>query len=184
MTKQCKQCFLFKKLSEYSPKENGRCASRCKTCIAANKKAKYVPKVYKGKLDLVFGKKECITCFKIVSLSEFYSYIKNSKTYYRSSCNGCLAKIKQDKLSGVRQFIFLYLKDHPCTDCGEQDPIVLEFDHISNKEHNISFMISSNFSIDSIKNEILKCEVRCANCHRRKTAKDQDWHKWVCSVNG
>ena len=72
-----------------------------------------------------------------------------------------------------------YLSTHPCIDCGESDPIVLEFDHISNDK---LFIISkaicgSTRSWSSILNEIQKCEVRCANCHRKKTARDLNYYK-------
>jgi hypothetical protein len=62
-----------------------------------------------------------------------------------------------------------YFQSHPCTDCGETDPMVLEFDHLGNK----SFAISQGFSgrnWQTILNEMAKCEVVCANCHRRRTA--------------
>ena len=76
-----------------------------------------------------------------------------------------------------RRFILEYLKLHPGVDCGETDPVVLEFDHIKNKKKIISDMVT-NHSLDKIKEELLKCEVRCANCHRRKTAKDYNWYKY------
>jgi hypothetical protein len=75
-------------------------------------------------------------------------------------------------------FIYNYLLTHPCVDCGETRPPVLEFDHINNdKEFNISHMVSSAFSIKRIEAEITKCEVRCANCHRIKTAKQYEYRK-------
>lgn len=56
-----------------------------------------------------------------------------------------------------------------CTDCGENNPIVLDFDHIRDKKYNISRMIHDGFSWSSIKKEIEKCQVVCANCHRIRT---------------
>lgn len=75
--------------------------------------------------------------------------------------------------------IIEYLLDHPCVDCNENNIIVLEFDHInpSEKSSNISVMASGNYSWKRIKEEIDKCEVRCANCHKIKTAEQQGWKK-------
>jgi hypothetical protein len=73
-----------------------------------------------------------------------------------------------------------YLLDHPCEICGEDDPIVLEFDHIdtSIKKTTISRLISGHASWDRIMIEIEKCRVLCANCHRRYTYEQQNhWGK-------
>jgi DNA-binding NarL/FixJ family response regulator len=56
-----------------------------------------------------------------------------------------------------------------CTDCGETNHIVLDFDHLHNKKYNISRMIHDGFSWKAIAKEIEKCEVVCANCHRIRT---------------
>ena len=56
-----------------------------------------------------------------------------------------------------------------CVDCGESNPIVLDFDHIRDKKYNISRMIHDGFSWKAIVKEMQKCEVVCANCHRIRT---------------
>ncbi len=73
-----------------------------------------------------------------------------------------------------------YLVTHPCIDCGEKDPIVLEFDHVrGNKLMEVARMVHNGWPWHKITLEIEKCDVRCANCHRRKTAKQFDWKKFA-----
>ena len=70
-----------------------------------------------------------------------------------------------------RAYVTAYLESHPCVDCGEPDIIVLEFDHVrGTKRNNIANMVR-RYSLEAIIAEIAKCEVRCANCHRRVTHK-------------
>ena len=66
--------------------------------------------------------------------------------------------------------VLAYLREHPCIDCGESDPVVLEFDHLRDKVDNISKMASLKRPWAIILAEIAKCDVVCANCHRRRTA--------------
>ena len=63
-----------------------------------------------------------------------------------------------------------YFKAHPCCDCGETDPVVLEFDHLRDKAFEITAKLVT-YRWQRILDEIDKCEVVCANCHRRRTAK-------------
>lgn len=78
-----------------------------------------------------------------------------------------------------RHQLIKYLKDHHCIDCGESDIRVLDFDHVrGEKSFNIGNAISgSHRSWKKILEEISKCDVRCSNCHRKKTAKQFDWYK-------
>jgi len=63
-----------------------------------------------------------------------------------------------------------YFEIHPCMDCGETDPVVLEFDHLHDKAFNIGTHLVQR-KWQTILDEIAKCEVVCANCHRRRTAR-------------
>ncbi len=71
----------------------------------------------------------------------------------------------------VRASLFNFLSERSCIDCGEKDPIVLEFDHRDSKSKFkvVAKMLSGHYSWKSVELEIKKCDIRCANCHRRKT---------------
>ena len=72
--------------------------------------------------------------------------------------------------------IWQWLLDHPCIDCGESDPAVLEFDHLGDKEYGIAQMLCDGTSLQRLRREIAKCEVVCRNCHQRRTSRrNQDW---------
>jgi hypothetical protein len=69
-----------------------------------------------------------------------------------------------------------YLTSHPCIDCGEADARVLEFDHVrGKKDQNVAEMVRGGTAWQRIASEIAKCEVRCANCHRRRTVEQLKW---------
>jgi hypothetical protein len=66
-------------------------------------------------------------------------------------------------------FVHGILARSSCTDCGERDMLVLEFDHVGVKRGQVSKMVF-NVSLATLEREIAECEVRCCNCHRRVTA--------------
>lgn len=72
----------------------------------------------------------------------------------------------------IQAWLVTYFQTHPCVDCGETDFIVLEFDHRDGvkKEGDVSRLMR-NGNLESIKAEVDKCDVRCANCHKRRTAR-------------
>ena len=61
------------------------------------------------------------------------------------------------------------VKSNPCTDCGNCFHVeAMEFDHVRGvKVKDISRMLS--FSRDALLDELLKCDLVCANCHRVRT---------------
>jgi len=58
-----------------------------------------------------------------------------------------------------------------CKDCGyKESPYALQFDHIEdNKKASVSNLIRSDYAWSTIKKEMDKCEVVCANCHAVRT---------------
>jgi hypothetical protein len=79
----------------------------------------------------------------------------------------------------VHEKVLAYLRSHPCVDCGETHPVVLDFDHIdpATKRMEIGRMLLLPWSWRTIQAEIAKCAVRCANCHRRRTARQFGWYR-------
>jgi len=54
-----------------------------------------------------------------------------------------------------------------CKYCTEKDPVALDFHHTNkDKEFNIG-RGGKSMSLDKLLKEIQKCEVICANCHRK-----------------
>lgn len=103
---------------------------------------------------------------------------KQVQQHYLDNKNYYLAKTKKRNhivRAEIRNYIWDYLLEHPCIDCGERDPVVLEFDHKGDKEMNVSHM--ANGPLEKVKVEIAKCVIRCANCHRRKTSIERGWFR-------
>lgn len=55
-----------------------------------------------------------------------------------------------------------------CADCGERDPVVLDYDHVDGKREHVSTLAQHGVGLARLFEEMLACEVRCANCHRRR----------------
>jgi len=89
-------------------------------------------------------------------------------------CKVCRAEYDSTRGLAVKEFLYDYLKKNPCIDCGEKDVTVLEFDHVRGKKvmaiGNMVYM-----PLPVVKKEVKKCVVRCANCHRRKTAAERNF---------
>lgn len=144
--------------------------------------------------------KTCTVCRKKKKLIEFHKdkSTKDGRTFQCALCaraaterwkrSGSVAtqkkRMKKKKMSQTlakernHSFILDYLQAHHCVDCGESDPICLDFDHVrGNKTMNICYMMNCSYSIVKLELEISKCDVRCSNCHRKRTASVQGWYK-------
>jgi Zn finger protein HypA/HybF involved in hydrogenase expression len=134
--------------------------------------------------------KLCNKCNQEFELSEFASrsamckpcHREYTREHYRNNKQAYGDKARRSALKydkKYREIVLNHLLTHPCVDCGEDDPVVLEFDHIdpSTKNFTISEATKNQIAIDKLILEISKCEIRCANCHRRRTAHQFNW--WI-----
>ena len=137
--------------------------------------------------------KTCSKCKEVKPLADFHrnraksdgraSYCKpcmkiRNYAYYRNTPerNTQRQASRERSKAAARTLVWSYLTSHPCVDCGNPDPVVLEFDHVrGEKVRSISEMVCRGTSAAIIEEEIAKCEVRCANCHRRATALRGSW---------
>lgn len=129
----------------------------CAKCKISKKESDFSMK----KADRGWLQPYCIPCNR-EHKSEWYK--KNKKK---------VADKNKDHLNRNKRFVLDYLSNNPCVDCGEQDLVVLEFDHVSGtKRGNVTALMRARCSLETLKEEIDKCEVVCANCHKRRTYKD------------
>ena len=99
---------------------------------------------------------------------------KRSRQYYaenRMSHKKVVGERKKSVIQSNKEYIKSYLHNKICVDCGFDDWRVLEFDHLPSeiKTANVSTMVRNGSSLNTIKREIAKCDVVCANCHRIRT---------------
>jgi len=113
--------------------------------------------------------KRCKSCHQSYAKEHYSDNIQ----YYKEKGHRSRVKIKRSN----RAFILNYLKRNPCADCPEKDIRCLQFDHVYGKTTNIGKL--EGCSLETLKEEISLCEVRCANCHMKRTGSMYGWRAEV-----
>lgn len=161
------------------------------TCRGSYKKEESKRKI------LEKGSKECSKC-KIEKKLIEYNKKKGNTDGLQSFCKECQKRHAKEyyevnhekqkkqinesnkiRINNNRAKYFNLLSNSKCTDCPETNPIVLEYDHKDgvDKIKGVGYMVGSGYSWTAILKEIEKCDIRCANCHRIRTAKQFGWYK-------
>jgi hypothetical protein len=118
------------------------------------------------------GKRRGSWCRECVRVHDRESYRTNQERRRR------VAETRTRPHEAIICYLRDFLLEHPCVDCGETDPVVLEFDHVRGTKIAAVSALARNASIKTVVDEVAKCEVRCGNCHRRKTARERNWWIW------
>jgi hypothetical protein len=130
----------------------------------------------------------CGRCKQAKPISDF-SWRRRALGQRDNYCRSCRAAYKQEHYEANRDryianaqrrkralaaeraaYLVELFRDRPCVDCGESDPMVLEFDHLADESFGIAKGLRDR-SWRSVLDEIAKCKVVCANCDRRRTAR-------------
>ena len=70
----------------------------------------------------------------------------------------------------LRMWLNDYKRERGCSNCAESDPACLDFHHLDEheKEMNVSKMVTNGYGKFRLEKEVAKCDVLCANCHRKE----------------
>jgi hypothetical protein len=135
--------------------------------------------------------KRCTTCHELRPLTD-YNVRRSAPDGLQARCRACSREwyvrnkaehirrmaVRNKRVRGEHQErMAAYLIAHPCVDCGETDLRVLELDHEdpAQKTANVGRLLASGLPWSRVLAEMSKCSVRCANCHRRRTAESYSW---------
>lgn len=128
--------------------------------------------------------KHCNQCDRDLTVA-FFNRNGKSPDGYRSNCRVCARAAKaawhernadlsksrrKARRDRVRDFI-ISRKQQPCVDCGNVfHHSVMDFDHVrGTKIANVGELRIASGSLTKIQEEIDKCDLVCANCHRVRT---------------
>ena len=136
--------------------------------------------------------KRCVTC-KEEKPKDDFNKRSRAKDGFQDRCRSCckawyaanrekhkanVQAVNTRRRKRMKAWMREYLSDKACVDCGIDDLLVLEFDHIADdKRANVSRLLHGGHSLQCVTDEIAKCEVVCANCHRRRTALRGNWYR-------
>lgn len=147
MLKKCTKCGTEKPITEYFIKDK-----------------------LKGRLHA-----QCKLCYKLHRQSYHLIHYEKYRQQYLQR-----AQIRRERLrSEFRTNMLAYLSNKACIECGEADMRVLEMDHIdpAQKKFSVSQAVKLGYSWQEVLEELKKCQILCANCHKRRTAEQYQWYK-------
>lgn len=108
------------------------------------------------------GRRCCVSCNK-----------EHQRLWWQKNKHKQQQKVKANR-NRLKDFVLELKNKYNCLICGENNPLVLDFDHLENKLTDVSRMIKIGTKQENILEEINKCRVLCSNCHRIKTHIEND----------
>ncbi len=197
---KCSRCKQYKPVGAYNLRTPllGLYQYYCKSCQAAIDKVNNQKQLEKrGGPKLVQRIKDsdqsyCSRCKRWKPKTEFNFWSRETGRL-QNYCRGCQHAIdrehyvankervqERNKAAKVRnreraqEHLHEVLSGAKCEDCGTTDARVLTFHHAKGKKkHDVSNMVTSGMSLDSVYEEIGKTIILCFNCHMKRTQKER-----------
>lgn len=206
-TQRCRICEEIRPIDAFDIRaDTGTRKTHCKACRRAYQNARNrrlnPPKLQPPR---VAGTTELLVCTRCREPKPAAAFPRRTREReeLQAWCRACFARVhsahyaanREREISRVRrntarsrkaarELVAEYLATHPCVDCGEPDLVVLEFDHVGPKRKDVSLMVAAGYPLATIVAEIANCQVRCGNCHRRKTHDRRMAERLVRAVKG
>ena len=88
--------------------------------------------------------------------------------WYKANRKVHFARLKKRK-TDLQQWLRNYKAEHGCLICKENHPAALDFHHRdpAMKETDMAYIVKRGWGKKRILAEIAKCDILCANCHRK-----------------
>lgn len=144
-----------------------------KTCTSCNVSKPLSEFNKKGK----YLQRYCRDCQK-----EYHKkWYSNNKKSVRKRCYRNAKRYKQEVIAYVAEL----LSNSECELCGNKDFYCLEFDHLRDKKKDVGSLMHTT-TLRIVKEEIAKCRILCANCHKKEThiAANTWRHQYMVSPKG
>lgn len=129
-------------------------------------------------------KKHCPQCGKTKSTTEFNKKVRNKdglQTHCRSCCKANNKEHYENnkaqysernlkRITEIRKDFQILKANLKCSRCGENHPATLDFHHQdpTEKESSVANLVTRGYSKERVEQEIAKCVILCANCHRKE----------------
>jgi hypothetical protein len=113
--------------------------------------------------DVAFGRNKAVRQYRCRRCSKDY-FAARGELHRRQS-----GEAHRRRRLRAKAHVLEYLAARGCADCGERDPVVLEFDHVGEKYADISALAHDGVRNEVLDREMALCDVVCACCHRRRT---------------
>lgn len=121
---------------------------------------------------------QCRACQRLKEEEDFYLRADGIKRF--NKCKFCISKETVEQKRKIYNWVDKHKSSQGCGVCGIKDERCLQLHHkdSSTKKHSVATLIGKGYIFKTVKQEVEKCEVLCANCHSIHHYEDRRSGSW------